>query len=129
MTGWIAAAVIAAFLAVMLRRYAPEQGLAVGLAAGAMLMMAALSEALPLLRELKSLLERGGLSGEYVTILFRALGVCLLTQLAADACRDAGEQGLSAKAELAGKLALLVLALPLFRKMGEIALALIGGTV
>ncbi len=129
LTGWIAAAVIAAFLAVVLRRHAPEQALAVGLVAGALLLTSALSGSLPLFRELEALLTSSGMSGEYVTVLFKALGVCLLTQLAADACRDAGEQGLSAKAELAGKLALLTLALPLFRKLGDIALTLIGGTV
>lgn len=130
LTEWIAAAVIAAFLAVVLRRYLPEQGLAVGLAAGAVMLLAALAQAVPLFRELKDLLSRGGVDGEYVEIVFKALGICFLTQLAADACRDAGEQGLCAKAELAGKLALLSLALPLFRKVGEIALSLIeGGTV
>lgn len=129
LTGWIAAAVIAAFLAVVLRRHAPEQGLAVGLVAGALLLTATLSDSLPLFNELKELLAGSGMSGEYVTVLFKALGVCLLTQLASDACRDAGEHGLSAKAELAGKIALLTLALPLFRKVGEIALTLIGGTV
>ena len=71
----------------------------------------------------------GGISDTYVSIVFKALGVCLLTQLAADACRDAGETGLAAKAELTGKFALLTLALPLFRKVGELAQTLIGGAV
>lgn len=127
LTGWMAAAVVAAFLAVVLRRHAPEQGLALSLIAGLLIVTAALSGALPLLQELEDLLEGSGLSGDYVTVLFKALGVCLLTQLASDACRDAGEQGLAAKAELAGKLALLTVALPLFRKLGDIAMSLIGG--
>lgn len=126
---WIAAAVIAAFLATVLRRYAPEHGLALGLAAGAVILVAALSEALPLFRELESLLERSGASQEYVNVLLRALGVCLLTELAADTCRDAGEQGLACKAELVGKLALLTVSLPLFRKVGDLALTLVGGAV
>lgn len=126
--GWVAAAVVAAFLAVILRRHVPEQGLAVGLAAGALLLIAAVSQSLPFFRELEELLAAGGLSDTYVSVLFKALGVCLLTQLAADACRDAGEQGLSAKTELVGKLALLTLALPLFRKVGELALTLMEGT-
>lgn len=128
-TGYLAAAVMAAFLAVVLRRYAPEQGLAVGLIAGVLILLAAFSGALPVLRELEALLSRSGLSNEYVAILLKALGICLLTQLASDACRDAGEQGLGSKAELVGRLALLTLALPLFRKVGELAISLIGGTV
>ncbi len=125
--GWFAAAVVAAFLAVMLRRYAPENALAVGLAAGVLLLAVSLGDALPLFRELTDLLNAGGVSGEYVSVLFKALGICLLTQLAADACRDAGEQGLASKTELMGKLALLMLALPLFRKVAEIAVTIAEG--
>ncbi|MBP3436062.1 MAG: stage III sporulation protein AD [Clostridia bacterium] len=129
LTGLAVAAVIAAFLAVVLRRYIPEQALAVGLIAGALILAAALIGAVPVLDEIQELLSVSGLSNEYVVVLFKALGVCLLTQLAADACRDAGEQGLASKAEFAGKISMLVLALPLFRKVGDIALSLIqGGT-
>lgn len=126
---WLAVAVIAAFLAAVLRRYTPEHGLALGLAAGVIIVVAALSEALPLFRQLKVLLDRSGASNEYIGVLMRALGICLLTELAADTCRDAGEQGLASKAELVGKLALLTVALPLFQKVGDMALTLIGGTV
>lgn len=125
----IGIAVIAAFLAVVLRRHVPEQALAVGLIAGFLILAAAIAAALPVFREIESLLKDSGMTGEYITVLFKALGVCLLTQLASDACRDAGEQGLAAKAEFAGKLSMLVLALPLFRKVADIALSLIqGGT-
>lgn len=128
-TGLIGIAVIAAFLAVVLRRHVPEQALAVGLIAGFLILAAAIAAALPVFREIESLLKDSGMTGEYITVLFKALGVCLLTQLASDACRDAGEQGLAAKAEFAGKLSMLVLALPLFRKVADIALSLIqGGT-
>ncbi len=125
----IAAAVMAAFLAVVLRRNAPEQALAVSLIAGVLILVAAVSSALPVFREVETMLSSAGTATEYVTVLFKALGACLLTQLAADACRDAGEQGLATKAELAGKLAMLTLALPLFQKVAQVALSLIGGTV
>ena len=123
----VSAAVVAAFLTVVLRRYLPEQALAVGLIGGVVILAVAGISAMPVLDEIRALLSDGGVSGEYVTVLFKALGVSLLTQLAADACRDAGEQGLAAKAEFAGKIAMLVLALPLFGKVGDIALSLIRG--
>jgi stage III sporulation protein AD len=60
-------------------------------------------------------------------ILFKTLGLCFLAQFAADSCRDAGENALASKVELAGKLAIVILALPLFEKITSTALALIGG--
>lgn len=120
-----AVAVITAFLAVMLRRSHPEQAMGVTLIAGILMVTAALGTMAPLLGDIRRMLEASGLSGEYIQILFKALGICVITQLAADACRDAGEQGLAAKTELAGKLTLLTLALPLFQKIGSIALSLV----
>lgn len=129
LTKLLVIALAAAFLAVVLRRYAPEQALILGLLAGALVLMAALTNAAPMLSDVRALFSESGIPNEYVTVLFKALGTCLLTQLASDACRDAGEQGLAAKAELAGKLSMLTLALPLFRQVGKLALSLIqGGT-
>lgn len=120
-----AVAVITAFLAVMLRRSHPEQAMGVTLIAGVLMVTAAIGAMAPLFGDIRTMLEASGLTGDYTQILFKALGICVITQLASDACRDAGEQGLAAKTELAGKLTLLALALPLFQKIGGIALSLI----
>ena len=81
----------------------------------------------PVIDSLRELLGAANMPSEYGLILFKALGICLITQLASDACKDAGEAALAAKADLAGKVTLLVLALPLFQKIGELAVSLING--
>lgn len=121
-----AVAVVTAFLAALLRRTHPEHAMAISLTAGILLITAALAQLAPLFGDLQAMLEKSGLGNEYIRILFKALGVCVITQLASDACRDAGEQGLASKTEFAGKLVLLTLSLPLFQKIGDIALSLIG---
>ena len=116
---------IAAFLTVLLRRYRPELAMGVGIVAGAIALLAVLKTATPAVSQLQALLDGAALPQAYTAILFKALGICLLTQLTADACRDAGESALAAKAELAGKLLLLVLSLPLFEKITSLALSLL----
>ena len=116
---------IAAFLTVLLRRYRPELAMGVGIVAGTIALLAVLKTAAPAVSQLQTLLEGAALPQAYTAILFKALGICLLTQLTADACRDAGESALAAKAELAGKLLLLVLSLPLFEKITSLALSLL----
>ena len=83
--------VVAAFLAVLLRQKSPEQSMAVGLLTGVGVMALLLTKAVPSLNAVKELMASSALPAEYGQILFKALGICLLTQLAADACRDAGE--------------------------------------
>ena len=48
-----------------------------------------------------------------------------MTQLAADTCRDAGDSALAGKAELTGRILLLLLAVPLYEEI----LTLIGQVV
>ena len=120
-------AVVAALLALVLRQHRPEQALLLGLAAGAVMLLWMLLRADDVFRTVRDLLSNSGLSGEYVEILFKGLGICVITQLASDTCRDAGESALASKAELAGRLSLFAVGLPLFQKVVSIALSLIGG--
>ena len=127
MGGIAAFVVLAAFLAVILRQQRPEQAMAVALVAGIGVLALVLVQVTPVIGTMRDLLGAADMPSEYGLILFKALGICLVTQLASDACRDAGEAALASKAELAGKATLLVLALPLFQKIGELAVSLIGG--
>ena len=98
-----------------------------GLGAGALLLWMILSKISPAISQIRELISAAGISGEYGVILLKTLGVCFLTQLSADSCRDAGEGALAAKVELAGKLFIVILALPLFQQIAGSALSLIGG--
>ena len=120
------AALVAAVIAVMLRRYHAEYGMLISILAG-VLILAMLLEALPqALGQVTELLQAAALTGKYALILFKALGLCWLAQFAADSCRDAGESALASKVELAGKTAVLLTTLPLFSEGGELVLELSG---
>ena len=123
----IAVLVVAAFLSVLLRRYLPEFSLSVGIVAGFIVLTVVIKKALPSFSALQTLLSGAGLPTAYTQVLFKALGICLITQLAADTCRDAGETALASKAEFVGKVMLLILSLPLFEEITGLALSLMQG--
>ena len=50
----------------------------------------------------------------------RTFAVCYITQMASDSCADAGEKSIAAKIELAGKFAIVLLALPVFDRLMEV---------
>lgn len=120
-------ALVTAVIAVLLRRYNQEYAVVVSITAGVVILVQILANILPAIRQINDLLSAAQLSGEYALILFKTLGICFLAQFAADSCRDAGETALASKVELAGKLCIVLLALPLFEKIASTALALIGG--
>ena len=118
------AAIAAAVLAVVLRRYHAEYGLLISLGAGAVLLLVLLQALPQVFSQFQSLLQAAALPAETGSTLLKALGACWLAQFAADACRDAGEGALASKVELAGKTAVLLLILPLFAEVANLALAL-----
>ena len=107
-----ALAVSAAIMALIIRRVRPELGLTLTLAAGALLLLLALPTLSRLIGGLTALARTGGVSDQYMAQLLKVAGVSLLMDFAAQTCRDAGEEGLAMKAELAGRVMLLSLALP-----------------
>ena len=107
-----ALAVSAALLALVIRRVRPELGMTLTLAAGALILLLALPTLTRLVGGLSALARTGGVSDQYTAQLLKVAGVSLLMDFAAQTCRDAGEEGLAMKAELAGRVMLLSLALP-----------------
>ncbi len=120
-------ALVSAVIAVMLRRYNQEYAVVVSITAGVIILVQILANIVPAIRQINSLLTAAQMPTEYGIILFKTLGICFLAQFAADSCRDAGEGALASKVELAGKISIVILALPLFEKIASTALALIGG--
>jgi stage III sporulation protein AD len=119
-------AICAAIVAAMLRRYNQEYAITIVIAAGIIILIEMLSSLAPAIRQIQTLLSSAGLSSSYALILFKTLGICFLAQFAADSCRDAGENALASKVELAGKITIVILALPLFEKIAKTAVGLIG---
>lgn len=121
----IAFAVVAAVLVVVLRQSRPEQGMILSILAAVLLFLWILRDIAPVLEELKALTGPFHFHNEAGQILLKTLGICFLAQTGADVCRDAGESSLAGKIELAGKTAVLLLCLPLFRELLDIAARLI----
>ena len=120
-----AAAIAAAVCAVVVRRQAPELGLALTICAGALILLycsGALSAAMDLLDKL---VEAGGLSGQVVGPVIKTAGIAIVTRLAADFCRDAKEGGLASAVELAGAALALVTVLPLMSAVVDLLTELI----
>ncbi|MCL2056999.1 MAG: stage III sporulation AC/AD family protein [Oscillospiraceae bacterium] len=121
----IGAGLIAAILCVLLRRERPEFALLLSLAAGAFVLFALFGEIADIIGRVRAMLTASIIPGEYLSVLLRAMGICLLTQIACDTCRDAGESAIAAKLEMAGKIAVLAVSLPLFEQVLAVARRLI----
>ncbi|MBQ8654831.1 MAG: stage III sporulation AC/AD family protein [Clostridia bacterium] len=117
-------AVCAALCALILRRLRPELGAAISLAAGVMMLALCVPQLLSVAEGIASLARSGGIRDAYLTSLMKVAGVSLLSDFAAQTCRDAGEEGLAVKTELCARIMLLSLALPYMQSLLSAVLSL-----
>lgn len=75
-----------------------------------------LGDALDFLRECTDLV-----GGERISPILRALGITYLTSVASEICKSAGEAGVGNTIELAGRVEILLLCIPLFRELLDLA--------
>ncbi len=118
--------VAGAALAVVLAQYRREYAVMISLAAGAAILLAVLRETHSITDELEHYVAAAGINAEYLEALVKSLGICFLSQFAADTCRDYGQAAIASKVELAGKVAIILAALPLFRGLLELAMRMTG---
>lgn len=118
-------ALIAAVLSVVLKQYKPEYSLFISIGAGILIFLSIISVIQPVIAYINELTESAGLDGIYGEVLIKALAVCYITQLAYDCCNDAGESAIAGKLQLAGKIAILLLSLPMFKSLTETVTGLI----
>ena len=74
--------------------------------------------AVPLVRWIRENLV-GGSAERYADILLGALGIALMTGICADICRDCREPSIAGYVEMAGRLEILLLCLPLIAEILE----------
>lgn len=119
MSAWQIAgfAVCAAALALTMRRIRPEAAPVLVIAAGALTALMALPQLAKIVDGVRGLAVSGGVQDAYMTPLLKVAGISLLMDFAAQTCRDAGEDGLAMKVELAGRVMLIALALPVMESL------------
>ena len=110
-------AVCAASWLLIMRRLRPEAASALAIAAGALTALLILPQLAQIVDGVAVLAALGGVQEGYMTQLLKIGGISLLMDFSAQACRDAGEDGLALKVELAGRVMLIALALPVMHAL------------
>lgn len=64
---------------------------------------------------------------EYIPVLFKVLGISLVTQFSSDMCKDAGESALASKVEFAGKVMIAAAGLPVIKGFTGYVAGLLNG--
>ena len=113
-----AAVLVAVVLILMLGRQ--EMGMLLRLAVCVMVLAVAMTYLEPVLELVDTLKELGNLEGDLITILMKAVGIGLVTEVAVLVCTDSGNNSMGKALQLLGTVVILWLSLPLFTGLLEL---------
>lgn len=113
-------AVTALALALLIKQWKTDFVPYVRLAVALTFSILLVSTAAPLVDLIQTLMQSTAVSG-YATIMLKALGVSILTQCCSEICKECGENGISTGVELAGKIEILLLCVPLINEILTLA--------
>ncbi len=119
--------ILTALLYGLIRQIKPEMAPLVILGGTAVIILAVSDVLLDVTDSVNSMMELAGLEKENVSLLMKSLGICVVTQFAADICYDNSSSTLGSAVELAGRLGAIALALPMIKSVARIAVGLING--
>lgn len=108
----LAIAVIVTVITVLIRPVRPEIAVWVSVITGLVIIGRILPLIDFLVRTLTDIVARTKASPVYFSTVLKVVGIAYLTGFGAEVCRDAGERATAGKLELAGKIIILITALP-----------------
>ncbi len=119
-----AAGILTAMIYVLVRQIKPEFAPVVILGGSAVILISVAGRFFEASETVDRMMRLAGLEKENVSILMRALGICVVTQFAADICYDNSSSAIAAAVELAGRVGAIILALPMLQTVAKTALGL-----
>ncbi len=117
--------IIASVLSLVLKKDRPEFSLLVVLSAGLIILLLILPAARIAAETIMTISEIAGIGGEYITVIIKSCVIAMITSVSASTCRDAGNSALALKLEIAGRIAIIILAVPVINTLFNIILSVI----
>ena len=112
--------IIASVVIVMVKQtQVPHSAVLISMVVGVGIFMAMLPKITMVVGILQELSDRAGVNQFYLTTIFRIIGIAYITEFGAQVCRDAGEGAVAGRVEFAGKIIIMVLAIPIIAAILE----------
>lgn len=112
--------IIAVVLVLVIKPQRPEMAIQISIMAGIVIFMLVVGKLSAVIQLLNGFAHKVNLSIEYLGTLMKIIGIAYISEFAGEICKDAGETSIASKIELAGKVIIIVIAVPIIASLLEL---------
>ena len=114
--------IVATVIIIILRNQKPEIAVQASIVTGVVIFMLLASKLSAVIDLLGSYADRADIKPVYFTTVLKITGIAYIAEFGAEVCRDAGESAIASKIELAGKVTIVVLAVPIITSLLDLVI-------
>lgn len=108
---------VVTILILVVKMQRPEIAVQISILTGVIVFMLIAGKLSAVIELLNSYTKRANIDAIYITTLLKIIGIAYIAQFGAEICKDAGEGAIASKIELAGKVIIVVLAVPIITSL------------
>lgn len=116
--------IIAVVLASILKTQRPEIALQVSIVTGLLIFIIVIVKLSAVIDFLQTFSKKANIDSTYINILLKIVGIAYIAEFGAEVCKDAGESSIASKIELAGKVTIVILAVPIISSLLDLVVKL-----
>lgn len=105
--------IVAVVIIVILKTQRPEIAVQISILTGIVLFALVASKLSAVIQLINSYADKVNIDPMYFSTLLKIIGIAYIAEFGAEVCKDAGEGSVASKVELAGKVVIMVMAVPI----------------
>ncbi len=117
--------IVATILVIILKVRKPEIAVQASIATGLLILFLIVTQIRAVIDQITIFSKRASIDIIYLSILLKVIGIAYITEFGADICRDAGECAIASKIELAGKIIIVLISIPIITALLDLILNLL----
>lgn len=118
-------AIFATILIVILKENKKEFAVVLSIAAGILILLFSLDKMNGIISMLYDLVEKSGINSSFLVIILKVTGIAYLVEFGKNICTDAGQSAIATKLEIAGKILIVSISLPIFTSLISVVTELV----
>ncbi|ABY92815.1 stage III sporulation protein AD [Thermoanaerobacter sp. CM-CNRG TB177] len=116
--------IVVLIILTVLKETNPEMAIILSLVAGVIIFMMILPKLSAIVEVLNTLARKSGLDNIYFMTTLKIIGIAYITEFGVQLCLDANEKNLASKIEIAGKVIIIFLSIPIIVALMETILSI-----
>ena len=121
----VAFAIVSTILVVLLKEERKDIALILSIFASLAIVLFAINKIGEVINLLDNLAENSGISKDYLLIIIKVTGIAYIVEFGKNICIDAGQTSIATKLEMAGKVIIVSLSIPIISSLFTVLIGLV----